>query len=499
MDERLAEYVQAHWDALVDRARERCDGASEAEAEELVLSALSRVAMRWRFRASTGSPDAAVERQLARLCHQRGQEQAGAPTSFMVMEVGAAGSLAAADGDDLPPQPGRPGLAADEAISALTRRVSRARRSRLLIAGVAVVAVVAVAVSVAGTGAGKHIGEGTAAQGNPRHPVPIPLLQFPKAPADFANGVTFGGGWIWTIESRPTKVGSRAYVVQRNPVTGKINARYRVPQADDHIAYGFGKAWTWHNGDDFPNTAIATVGTTGDVGSERWTPSVAIQDMTFTSGFAWMTEPKANFVVTFRDGVLGANGGAPLTGARFVIPLSPHSVLVAGSTGTLHELPSGQFVYLGAKPPSLLASAPAYGIWIAHGRRLTYQTRIDEPPALRLDLPLSVGAVIGDPDHGVYVELHSENPRHYDPYLVYYSPAALRSPHPQPTARLDGLVQAEGMVANPAGGVVFVTNDGAVDAWHPDASPGRGFSGDRADHAGITSSTRRTLPRGGFA
>ena len=64
----------------------------------------------------------------------------------------------------------------------------------------------------------------------------------------------------------------------------------------------------------------------------------------------------------------------------------------------------------------------------------TYQTAIDAAPTLTLRLPLNVGAVVGDPADGVYIATRSENPRHYDPYLIYYSPAALTAAHPRPTA-----------------------------------------------------------------
>jgi hypothetical protein len=108
--------------------------------------------------------------------------------------------------------------------------------------------------------------------------------------------------------------------------------------------------------------------------------------------------------------------------------------------------------------------------------------------------------VLGDPDHGVYVALRTDKPPGNKPYLVYYSPAALATADPVPTAVLHGVLAAEEMVADPAGGIVFVTNDGDVDAWHPTGLVGRGSNGrDRSDHAGITSSTRRILPRGGFA
>jgi hypothetical protein len=175
-------------------------------------------------------------------------------------------------------------------------------------------------------------------------------------------------------------------------------------------------------------------------------------------------------------------------------------VLVAGRSGTLRELPSQQFVYLGAKPPTVLEAAPAYGIWIAYGRRLTFQTRIDQAPLVSMTMPYPVRFVSGDPATGIYVALDSKDAEDNEPYLVYYSPAALAAHRTQPTAKLTGDLQVEGMVDDPVGGIVYVTNNGAVVAWRPGGLIGHGSEGgDRLDHAGITSSTRRITPRGGFA
>jgi hypothetical protein len=483
VDERLVVYVRAQWAELVGHARELCAHADLGEVQELVLSTLTKVARRWRFVPDKDNPDLYVRQRLIRAGVDREKKFDADPATYQVMEVGMPDTLApkpaAAKVATDPPRDQPAGLSADEAIAIVTRRVRRAHRSRLVAGGVAVVLVAAVtAVGLAGSGGrpARHL--------TPRHQVAT-LITFPRQPTDFAGDVTAGGGYIWTIESRATKHGSRSYVVQRDPVTGSVIRRYAVPEPDDHIAYGFGKAWAWHNHDDFPTTSIATVDGAGGIQSSRTTPPIAIQDATFTGNAAWFTEPQVNAVLQFSHGVLGAATSVSVSKPKFVVPLSPTSVLVGGGSDTLLALPSHRGYPLPDGPPTLLAPAPSYGFWVAHGRQMYYQSSISASRQLRLTLPLAIGAIIGGPAGGVYVALRSDDPLNHDPYLVYYSPTALAEAHPVPTAHLDGLAQAEGMVADPAGGIVFVTNEGAVDAWRPNGLPGSGAEGrDHADALG---------------
>lgn len=466
MDERLAAYVDAQWTDLVDYAQDLCisaGGADDAEAQDLVLSTLTRVAGRWWVVPDRDHPDAYVRRKVELACLDRDRKRVP-HQRFQLMEVGAADSATSAASRDAVAAAGGAATRypASEAVAILERRTRRVRRTRLS-AAVAVIVLV-------GVGAASLNGSGGAPA---RRPAPlrvlaVPSIAFPQNPMDFASGVTAGDGAIWTIESRAATSGSRSFVVERDPVSGRVEERYGVPEADDHIAFGLGRVWAWHDNTDFPRT-IATVDGRGDVASLRSRAAIAVHDATFTSDAAWFTEPAVNSVVRFVHGVLGDPQSLPSAGARFAVPASASSVLVAGPTGRLRVLPGDRVVDSSTGPPTLLSPAPAYGIWIGHGRRLTYQSSVHAAPTVSLTLPLRVGAVLGDPAHGVYVATRSEDPLNYDPYLVYYSPSALRAPNPQPTDRLDGLLQAEGMVANPAGGIVFVTNQGTVDAWDPGA------------------------------
>ena len=401
MDERLVEYVRAQWAELVGYARELCAHADLAEVQELVLSTLTKVARRWRFVPDKDNPDLYVRQRLIRAGIDRDKKRAADPLTFQVMDVGMA------DAAVRPPA----GLSAEQAVGIVERRVRRAQRNRLAAAGLAVaVVVVVVAVNLAGSGSGPP------RPLTPRHQV-ARLLAFPQQLTDFAGGVAAGGGYIWTIESRATKHGSRSYIVQRDPVSGRVISRYAVPEPDDHIAYGFGKAWAWHDNDDFPTTSIATVDGSGGVQSSRTTPPIAIQDATFTGNAAWFTEPNVNTVLLFSHGVLGAAKTVPVSKPKFVVPLSSTSVLVGGGSDTLLALPSRRGYPLPDGPPTLLAPGPSYGFWVAHGQRMYYQSSVTGSPRLMLTMPLAIGAIIGGPAQGVYVALRSDDPLNHDPYL----------------------------------------------------------------------------------
>lgn len=349
-------------------------------------------------------------------------------------------------------------------VESLSRRIVTARRRRVLGASVAVAVVLAVGLSAMRSG-----GHPTPAA--PRAAVATGPVAFPKEPADFVSGVTAGGGAIWTIESHPIRHSAITYVVRRNPISGFVEGRYPVPEPDNRIGYGLGRAWVWHDNTDFPTTAIATVDARGDVATLRSTPSIAIEDATFAAGDAWFTEPKANSVLTMRDGRLGAVATIRVSGARFVVPLSVSSVLVAGSSGELRELPGNRVIEASQGPVTLLAPAPSYGFWVGRGNQLSYVAGAGVRPSLTVTMPSRVAAVTGDPAHGVFVALQSPNPQRNTPYLLYYSPAALAAVSPQPTGQVDGRTQIEDMIANPVGGVVFVTNFGVVKQWQPPQTP----------------------------
>jgi prepilin-type processing-associated H-X9-DG protein len=372
----------------------------------------------------------------------------------------------------------------------LDRRVRRRWQRRVAVATAVAVAVGVAAMwtltrppGAASTGAGHHLREPRFAS-NPgsidrsavaRLEASAGAVLLPEPPTNYASAVTAGGGFLWTIEIHATRHGSRSVVVKRNPRSGTIVARISVPASDDDIAFGLGHVWTWSTRSDSATTAMAVIDpASGDVEQSRTTPPVAIANAAFADGHAWFTEPAAGAVEVIAGARLGSAVREKIDGARFVVPFDSHHVLVAGQGGELHELPGDVLVDPDQTGLTLLSTAPDYGIWLAGGNRIVYLPNDSSSPSVSLTLPHPVGSVTGDPAHGVYIALKSKNPAHNDPYLVYYSPTELATAtDPLPSATLDGFEQAEGMVANPTGGVVFVSNEGAIDSWDPELPGGR--------------------------
>jgi len=88
VDSRLAEYVRGQWPALVRYATLLCGDPSEAE--EIVQSTLTRVAVRWRFIDGKDNPDGYVRRALVRACIDSGKRRRREPATAILPDVGTA-------------------------------------------------------------------------------------------------------------------------------------------------------------------------------------------------------------------------------------------------------------------------------------------------------------------------------------------------------------------------------------------------------------------------
>lgn len=98
MDPRLTEYVRGHWPALVRYATMLCGDASEAE--EVVQSTLTKVALRWRFVNDKDNPDGYVRRALVRACIDSRKRRRREPVLAVLPEVQVADSSRHVDDAD---------------------------------------------------------------------------------------------------------------------------------------------------------------------------------------------------------------------------------------------------------------------------------------------------------------------------------------------------------------------------------------------------------------
>jgi RNA polymerase sigma-70 factor (sigma-E family) len=98
MDPRLTEYVRGQWPALVRYATMLCGDPSEAE--EIVQSTLTRVALRWRFVNDKANPDGYVRRALVRACIDSGKRRRREPALAELPDVAVDDRLRQVDDAD---------------------------------------------------------------------------------------------------------------------------------------------------------------------------------------------------------------------------------------------------------------------------------------------------------------------------------------------------------------------------------------------------------------
>jgi RNA polymerase sigma-70 factor (sigma-E family) len=99
VDVRLSEYVRGQWPALVRYATLLSGDASEAE--EIVQSTLTRVALRWRFVDDKDNPDGYVRRAVIRACIDSGKRRRRERAVERLPEIGVADQASRSDDADV--------------------------------------------------------------------------------------------------------------------------------------------------------------------------------------------------------------------------------------------------------------------------------------------------------------------------------------------------------------------------------------------------------------
>jgi RNA polymerase sigma-70 factor (sigma-E family) len=98
VDTRLSDYVRGQWPSLVRYAALLCGDASEAE--ELVQSTLTRVALRWPFVNDKDNPDGYIRRALVRAAIDSGKRRRREPTVAWLPDRGVPDGTSAAEDSD---------------------------------------------------------------------------------------------------------------------------------------------------------------------------------------------------------------------------------------------------------------------------------------------------------------------------------------------------------------------------------------------------------------
>jgi hypothetical protein len=351
-------------------------------------------------------------------------------------------------------------------LADLDRRVSRARR-RLSITSVVAVFVVTAAVVVPLTLIGR--GSDPAA---PAGPSRAAVVSWATAGV---IAVTAGGGSIWSLEDDIPGNASHIGIVRRDPVTGVVKSRWSVDPAYQFLAYGYGRVWVWGGGDGGePNAIASVVGENSVTRAVHLGRGVAFDSVVFVAGHAWAAVPDRQLAVRIAVSRLDVAHVTRqhVTGISSVVALDAATLGIVTTDGAIEAVGRSDIrnyqMAAGTRP--WVPAGGSYS-WVSRGRSL-YRENLtgDSKAGSRVSLPGIPFDVVADSKGGLYVEQGNPNDLPTVASLLYYSPLALSTESPQPTAVRDA-GEVEGLAADPAGGVVYTDSDGALVHWTPAGAP----------------------------
>jgi hypothetical protein len=358
-------------------------------------------------------------------------------------------------------------------LADLDRRVARARARRSIIAAVGVFVLTA-AVVVPLTLLGRGDGSPTAAPPGPR-----------PASATWATAhvlaVAEGGGSVWSLEEHMIQHVDHIDVVQRDSVSGVVLRHWRVGTYNDFIAYKYGKVWVWGGGDsNAPSTAMTLDPTTDARSSTAHLGRVnALGSVAFASGHALGAVLAWQRVVGFSFDRNGRGFGVTkqhVTDVTVVLALGPKTLGWVTTSGQIEAVQRSDTrtyqISAGSRPWVPVGGAPwGHVFWVSHGRSLYRQ---DLTTARRtgptVSLPSTPFDVVADASGGIYVSRGNPNDLPTVASLLYYSPAALASASPRPTAQLEA-GEVKSLAVDPAGGVVYTDSYDALIHWNAAGAP----------------------------
>jgi hypothetical protein len=339
--------------------------------------------------------------------------------------------------------------------------------------GAALVVLVAVDATVAGT---------RDASDTPHYVAPTPAPHAARRHAGLLPGVTVesvtsGGGRIWALVDKPSARGDRMFVFQLDPTDYRVTATVRVPGPADRVYYGAGRVWVSGGGDGgSPNVRISAFApSVGDVVSLRLGSNAAVDSIAFHGRTGYAAVAGRDEVLALHagrrlrverrqelggpTGVVAVEGAVQVTNAsRNLVPI----ILRGADTSFLAEV---------SRIHPVLAAAGKRAVWVrsGHGLIRVSVTRGGVVTRKHVRTIHRVFEVRAAPGGGCYVSVTNRRNLRTHRNLLYFSPAALRSPHPAPTAIHHGR-EVNSLALNPAGGVVYVDNMGKLWDWVPRSS-----------------------------
>lgn len=382
-----------------------------------------------------------------------------------------------------------PETSTGDPLADLERRLGRARKRLAWMAAAAVIVVVAgivVPLSLIGPGSSPSGSDTASSQSWPDSRV---------------TSLTSGGGYVWTVTDKPSPSHDRYYVQKRNPETGQVLASYLAGPSEEFVAYGAGEVWTWGGGDGGdPDGVVVVLTDTGasetnaNLGRGKGILTVANRiGMAFVGNVGYAVQENDHTIMAFdsEEAESAAVERLAVPGALSV--LAVHGTLLAvGANRVVGQFPTNT----GWPPPVRTAQdlkhraasatepikikglplvASAAGVWALEGGQLVQQDLAGHQLGGQVDVtqqgdPASAtgpdpAQVAVDRAGGLYVAVNRTVTNRNAGTLLYYSPTALTSSDPRPTATHVSTGRISSITADPSGGVVFAGS--ILGRWNP--------------------------------
>ena len=378
-------------------------------------------------------------------------------------------------------------------LAALDRRVRRARRRLAVGAGVAAAAVAAaIVVPLAALGGGHDAGKVGV-----YHP-PTPK---PSAPA--GTSVLWPSGTVWVSADSDGRRwllynnGSVGHYYVGRLESGRVAMPREVPGPADYVVAGDNVIWVVGEGPggSAPSRVSAIDTRTGTVATVTFGQDLSLATTVGDSLYVDVLDNSSGTDsvdrVDLDNGVIGITASVPVPAAGVIATSQQDHVWVQSSTGLVELIPTPTGVDKGVTvgwggdvygPTGDKDSMGSDSLWSFDGDRLIGLTPTlllqgsSVAQGWRLNVAGKPTAVATAADGGLYVAV--SQPSKYGKQvglqtgLAYYSAQDVQGPGTAPTATLAG-VQTTAIVADPAGGVDYLDDQGQLLRWDPTAAPAR--------------------------
>lgn len=296
-----------------------------------------------------------------------------------------------------------------------------------------------------------------------------------------AVAVTAGGGYLWELRRDGVASDGSGSLVKLDPRTHRQLSRWDVRAPFDFMTFGLGHVWVWGGGDGgYPDGLLQNFDASSSDGCQC--NSVGNKDygyagVAFLDGHAWVTTGSAIWEMTADAGRVvwshgfgrGSGPGAVFAvGGRLFVQMSPTTTQqlipkahgVGASLGDASAVSDGFEHVLGVEGSDTLLMSTGVDVeqWHAYGTDFRGGNAVFDS---------GVGQAVVLPNGDVVATTLGEENGSVAPGIWLATAKADGSLCPTCVRRIAAGADVVSLVANPAGSVDFVLDDGTAQHWQP--------------------------------